>query len=232
MSCRREFLRSIAVGAVAWTGSGLAQATPTGRPRWGIAIDVRLCVGCQSCTVSCALENRVPEGQYRTHAWTWEVKDANGRIGQSPLPQLCNHCEQPPCVEVCPADATFRSPEGVVLIDNDRCLGCGACAQACPYGARYVNAEHGKVDKCNFCLHRVNAGLLPACVDSCVGGARVFGDLDDPHSAVSRLLAANKSQVHVLKPEAGTRPKVFYIGLDQALAAGQARPGLLTPAQA
>lgn len=225
---RRQFLKSIAIGSVAWTGVAGAASKNAAGPRWGMVMDVRRCVSCQACTLSCALENRVPEGKFRTHTWTWEVKSEDGRCGVAPLPQMCNHCEAPPCVEACPAEATFRSPEGVVLVDYERCIGCGMCAQACPYEARYVNEEAGKIDKCNFCMHRVEAGLLPACVESCVGEARVFGDLNDPDSAASRLLAANRDDIRVLKPEAGTRPNVFYIGLTAALSSADKHPGLVS----
>src|SRR3546814_4406200 len=95
------------------------------------------------------------------------------------LPRLCNHCDTPPCVPVCPVQATFQREDGIVLVDNERCVGCGYCVQACPYDARFVNHETKTADKCTFCEHRLEAGLLPACVESCVGGARVIGDLND-----------------------------------------------------
>lgn len=184
-------------------------------PRWGMVIDLRKCIGCQACTVACSLENGVPPDQHRTYVPTYEVDGPRGPL-QAPLPRLCNHCEDPPCLPVCPVDATFKRADGTVLVDADRCVGCGYCVQACPYGARFLNERTGTADKCSFCIQRVDAGLLPACVETCVGGARVFGDLNDPESAVSQLLAENRTQV--LKPEAGTGPQVRYIGLDDALA--------------
>ena len=104
-----------------------------------------------------------------------------------------------------------------MLVDGERCVGCAYCVQACPYDARFVNHATGKADKCTFCSHRVEAGLLPACVETCVGGARIFGDLKNPHSEISKRLKAAGSAVRVLKPEAGTAPSVYYIGLDESL---------------
>jgi tetrathionate reductase subunit B len=111
--------------------------------------------------------------------------------------------------------ATFQRADGIVLVDNTRCVGCGYCVQACPYDARFVNHETGTADKCTFCVHRVDAGLLPACVETCVGSARIFGDLNDPDSAVSRLIRDHAPEP--LKPAAGTNPQVRYIGLDGRL---------------
>jgi tetrathionate reductase subunit B len=148
---------------------------------------------------------------------TYAVTTADGRSGVAMVPRTCNHCEEPPCIPVCPVGATFKRSDGIVLVDAERCVGCAYCTQACPYEARFVNHETGKADKCTFCSHRVEAGLLPACVETCVGGARVFGDLNDGASEISRRLQAAQGRTSVLKPEAGTRPNVFYIGLDHDL---------------
>ena len=112
--------------------------------------------------------------------------------------------------------ATFKREDGIVLVDNERCVGCAYCVQACPYDARFINHETQTADKCTFCEHRPEVGLLPACVESCVGGARIIGDLNDPDSAISRLMAENKADIKVLKPEMKTDPHVYYIGLPDA----------------
>ena len=190
-----------------------------------MVIDLRKCIGCHSCTVSCKFENNIPYGVFRTWVrdkkkgeWS-KIVDDNGkeqyipRVALSYLPRLCNHCDDPPCVEVCPVEATYKREDGLVLIDDEACIGCKYCIQACPYDMRYLNPETQTADKCTFCVHRLEDGLLPACVTSCVGGARVFGDLDDPNSEVSKLI--NSESVKPLFPEYGTEPNVFYISLDE-----------------
>ena len=129
------------------------------------------------------------------------------------VPKLCNQCENPPCVQVCPVGATFRTPDGVVLIDHDYCIGCQYCVQACPYGVRLFNHAHSVTDKCTWCYHRITRGLRPACVEACPVGARIFGDQNDPESPISKFIRENR--VRVLKPEMGTSPNVFYVGLDK-----------------
>jgi Fe-S-cluster-containing dehydrogenase component len=129
------------------------------------------------------------------------------------VPKMCNHCDHPACVQVCPVGATFKAEDGTVLIDHDYCIGCRYCIQACPYGARYFNEEEGVSDKCTWCYHRITKGLKPACVEVCPTGARVFGNLKDPESEISKLILEN--QVQVLKPEMGNKPMCFYIGLDK-----------------
>ena len=180
--------------------------------RYVMAIDVRRCVGCQACTVACAMENRTPLGSQRTFVSDFEVLDGD-RPRKSPVPRLCNHCKRPPCVRACPVQATYQRPDGLVLVDPARCVGCGYCVLNCPYGARFLNHYAKTADKCSLCAHRLDAGLLPACVETCIGKARIMGDANDPDSAVSRLLAEAGPAVRVLKPEAGTEPMVFYLGL-------------------
>lgn len=182
--------------------------------RYGMVIDLRKCVGCNACTVSCKIENNVPDGKYRT--WVKEIeKGTYPQVSRHRLPRLCNHCDHAPCESACPVRATYRTEDGTILIDYDRCIGCKYCMAACPYDARFVNPVRKTAEKCTFCYHRVQMGLLPACVTTCVGGARIFGDLHDPDSLVSRLIANNP--VQVLKPEMNTRPMIYYIGADQAL---------------
>jgi len=129
------------------------------------------------------------------------------------VPKLCNHCTHPACVQVCPTGATFKSEDGVVLIDHTYCIGCQYCVQACPYGARFFNPEKRVTDKCTWCYHRITKGLMPACVEVCPVSARVFGDRNDKESTISKFLADNR--VDVLKPETGNAPNVFYVGIDK-----------------
>ncbi len=182
--------------------------------RFGMVIDLRLCVGCQACTSACKSENRVPKDKFRTYVPEYEL-GSYPSVRKAFLPQLCNHCEAPSCVSVCPTGATFKRTDGIVVVDNTICWGCGYCLNACPYDKRYFNPLTKVADKCTLCAHRVDAGLLPACVESCVGGARIFGDLNDPHSAVSKLL--QNAPASVLNPAQGTKPRVFYIGLSHEI---------------
>lgn len=187
--------------------------------RYAMLIDLKKCVGCQACTIGCSIENQAPIGQFRTTVKQYEVTlDDGGTQAKSVtsfmLPRLCNHCDNPPCVAVCPVQATFQREDGIVMVDNERCVACAYCVQACPYDARFINQETYTADKCTFCAHRIEVGLLPACVETCVGGARVIGDIKDPGSQISQLMAKHRLEIKVLKPEAGTQPHVFYIGLE------------------
>lgn len=217
-SSRRKFLATVAATVttpVADRASAARHArTNRDKPRWVMVVDLRKCIGCQACTVACSTENRVPVGQYRTLVNQYEVEQ-EGKPRSAMLPRLCNHCENPPCIPVCPVQATYQRSDGIVVVDNTRCVGCAYCVQACPYDARFINHETQTADKCTFCVHRVEAGLLPACVETCVGGARIFGDIKDPDSEVSRLIASFDTKG--LKPELKTRPQVYYIGLDNRL---------------
>ena len=211
---RRNFLRvlpAISAGAVMVPAIAAPAATVDGNHRWAMVVDLQKCIGCQACTLACIMENAVPENSFRTLVSTYEVHEG-AHTGTYMLPRLCNHCEEPPCIPVCPVGATFQRADGIVVVDGDRCVGCAYCVQACPYDARFINHDTGKADKCTFCAHRVDAGLLPACVETCVGGARIFGDLNAAGSQVRQLLDQN--QVKVLKPEMGSQPHVFYLGLD------------------
>lgn len=221
---RRDFLNgltALTVGAAGAIAAKPAEAGPIrhggdAKHRYAMVVDVRRCIGCQACTVSCSMENQAPISHFRTVVSQYELKDSDrggASVGVHVLPRLCNHCDDPPCVPVCPVQATFQQLDGKVLVNSDVCVGCGYCVQACPYDARFINPDTNTADKCTFCTHRVDAGLLPACVETCVGGARMFGDILNPDSAVSKLLAGNS--VKVLRPEMSTNPHVFYIGLDE-----------------
>jgi tetrathionate reductase subunit B len=128
------------------------------------------------------------------------------------VPKLCNQCAHPPCVQVCPVGATFQTKDGVVLVDEKRCIGCRYCIQACPYGARYLNPLTKTADKCTFCYHRITKGLLPACVEVCPTEARIFGDLKGKADRLVRFQREN--MISVLKPDLNTEPKALYANLD------------------
>lgn len=180
--------------------------------RWAVVIDPGRCIGCHSCSVACKRENEVPLGVFRT----WVKIVEKGRfphVSRGHLPIQCNQCEDPVCVSVCPVKATYARPDGIVLVDPHRCIGCQYCKAACPYEVRYLDPVRKIIAKCFLCHHRVDAGQDPACVEACPTGARVFGDRNDPGGKVFRLLSDRRSQV--LLPEHGTRPQVFYLGLDQ-----------------
>lgn len=220
---RRQFLAGLitagSVELVDTSASAAINDQPPRRPghtgkRYGMVVDLRKCIGCQACTVSCSFENLPPIGQFRTTVLQYETLNPTASDPQMfMLPRLCNHCDTPPCIPVCPVQATFQREDGIVLIDNETCVGCGYCVQACPYDARFINHETQTADKCTFCEHRLEVGLLPACVESCVGGARIIGDLNDTESQISQILVEYAHDVKVLKPDMETNPHVFYIGL-------------------
>ncbi|MEW6661119.1 MAG: 4Fe-4S dicluster domain-containing protein [Bacillota bacterium] len=162
------------------------------KTKYGMAIDLRKCVGCEACSIACKIENRVNEGKWRTRVWEWDY-GAYPQVSKIKLPTLCNHCQEAPCLEVCPVKANFHSEEGVVLINRDKCIGCGYCIAACPYGARFKDAVTGQADKCTMCYHRVEAGLMPVCVSTCISHARIFGDLDDPQGYLARYIREHQA---------------------------------------
>lgn len=181
--------------------------------KYAMLIDLRKCVGCTSCQISCKMENAAPLGFFRSKV---DIAD----VGEYPrprryfFPKICNQCDNPPCVPPCPVNATFKRDDGVVIIDLKTCIGCGACVEACPYGARFLHPHLKELaDKCDFCSHRLAAGIEePACVRNCMGRARVFGDLNDPKSAISRLMAENKTVTW--HDDYGTKPMVYFIAPD------------------
>lgn len=203
--------------------------------RYGMVIDLGKCIGCHFCTVACKKENRISQGSW-THVDTVGGQQMDTARGEHPnlsmsyFPGLCMHCEDAPCVEVCPTAACYQGENGIVLVDYDKCVGCNYCIVACPYRARYHNKEGsgyfaaerspnetlgyqphqlGVTEKCTLCVHRVEMGKEPACVEVCPVNARYFGDVDDPQSEVSRLIMS-KHGSQLLK-ELGTKPSVYYL---------------------
>lgn len=222
-----------------------ALAKPADQRKWAMVIDVRKCVGCHGCTVACKSENSTPPDLFYRHV----IDKINGKypnLSRSMVPVLCNHCEKPTCISVCPADATHKKSDGIVEVEYEKCIGCGKCVKACPYNARTVDEgayytegtpnleayekrtifeynkawkrEDGsapiyKARKCHFCMHRIENGITPACVSTCIGRATYFGDLNDEQSLVAELVKNNKTVK--LKEKLGTSPVVQYIGLKE-----------------
>lgn len=176
--------------------------------RYAMSIDVNRCIGCQACIVACKTENEVPLGHYRLRMRETVSGKYPQLQGEFRMEQ-CFHCEHAPCITVCATGATYKTKEGIVLVDSQKCTGCKACVVACPYGMRNI-LPAGYVDKCTFCEHRVQEGKVPACVETCPSGARVFGDLNDPSSQVSKSIA-HAVRAEVLKPGTGANPSLFYL---------------------
>jgi Fe-S-cluster-containing dehydrogenase component len=238
MSCldRRELLRALAAGGGVlllgcYPKGKSAGGYDTSKHYWGYAIDTTRCIGCCACMRACRAENDVPRGSYRTWVERYQI-GADGEVAvdvalgdehvfgavERPsvkaffVPKLCNHCEKSVCSQVCPVGATYRTEDGVVLVDRKHCVGCGYCVQACPYGTRFINPVDHTADKCTLCYHRVTRGLQPACVEACPKQARLFGDLKDPRSSINTIL--RQRRYRLLRPDLGTHPKCYYIGLD------------------
>src|SRR5688572_12335886 len=181
--------------------------------RYGFLIDQDTCIGCHACTVACKAEHDVPLGVNRT--WVKYIESGTfPDVSRHFAVMRCNHCENAPCVTICPTGALFHRDNGIVDFDTASCIGCKSCMNACPYDALYIDPADHTAQKCNFCAHRVEVGLQPSCVVVCPTQSIVAGDLDDPSSRISRMIAAN--DVVVRAPEQGTRPKLFYKGADPA----------------
>jgi Fe-S-cluster-containing dehydrogenase component len=241
---RRNFLKLAVFGAATATGLRLAKRATasdvqgSSPHRWAMVIDQDKCIGCGYCTLACRANNDIPP------EISWNRVFESGKIGDQKvyLPRPCMQCEHAPCVEVCPVKASYHRPDGIVMMDYDRCIGCRYCEVACPYGARAFNWEEftgdnpavpewgepeverrprGVVEKCSFCYQRIDRGLAlgltpgvdeeatPACVVACQVRARVFGDLNDPNSNVSQLIAQNP--YYQLRDDLGTHPRVYYL---------------------
>ncbi len=210
--------------------------------RWAFVVDTRKCVGCGMCVKACKMENEVPFDADVSRTWVERyvvLKDGDvlidspkearyGYTKNDPMgreikedeiakgffvPKLCNQCEKPSCVQVCPVGATYKTEDGVVLVDRTWCIGCGYCIMNCPYQARFFHPVYNTAEKCTFCYHRITKGMKPACVQACAFGVRKIGMLNDPNSEVFQIVM--NERVMVLKPETGNEPNVFYIGLDK-----------------
>jgi molybdopterin-containing oxidoreductase family iron-sulfur binding subunit len=201
--------------------------------KYGMVFDLRRCIGCNACVVACKQENTLPDGVFFTRTLS-EQYGVYPNVNRVYIPTLCNHCENAPCEKVCPSGATYTREDGIVMVDNDKCIGCNSCAVACPYDQRsvitadsleeglfgdgqltpfeeqgYDRFTPGTVTKCDFCSGRVDAGLEPACVVTCPTDARIFGDLDDPESKPSKILKERGGKRPL--EEKKTKPKVFYV---------------------
>ena len=181
--------------------------------KYGFIIDNRKCIGCHACTTACKSEHDVAVGVNRTYVKQVEKGEFpdTRRIFSV---MRCNHCTDAPCVEICPTEALFTREDGIIDFDNNRCIGCKSCMQACPYDALYIDPDTHTAAKCNYCAHRVDVGREPACVTVCPEHAIIAGDMENPHTEISQLLA--RQQVKVRKPEKGTNPNLFYIDGDDA----------------
>jgi len=211
------------------------------KTRWVFLVDTNKCVGCGLCVKACKKENEVPYDTPVSRTWVERyviMKNGKAHIDSpqagrdgftSPkirdkeinpaeiakgffVPKLCNQCKQAACVQVCPVGATYQTPEGVVLIDRTWCIGCGYCVMACPYGMRFFHPVHKVAEKCTFCYHRISKGMKTACIQACPFGARNIGNLKNPNDPVTKIIMTER--VSVLKDEYGTKPQVFYLGLD------------------
>ena len=238
---RRAFLRTCGIAAPVLLGVLKAPSDLLGQESdpeeiiYAMGVDIQKCIGCARCVVACKTENDVPAEEHFFNTWIEQylilasgeviVESPNGGIDGWPdlpsdseilktffVPKLCNHCENAPCVQVCPVGATFTSPDGVVLVDKDYCIGCRYCVQACPYGARWIDPVEHVAGKCTFCYHRLKEGLLPACVEVCPTGARIFGELGNRANPLERFRRFN--DIQVLKAHLNTEPKVYYAHLD------------------
>ena len=176
--------------------------------KYAMILDSSKCINCRACVVACQQENGVPYGDARN--WVKQGFDNTPSLVHF-QPGNCMHCDEPMCVTACPTGATWKDEaDGIVKVDPARCIGCGSCIKACPYGARYRDDALGVVDKCNYCTRLREMGQEPACVAVCPTRVRIFGDLDDPGSEISKTAKANKL-VRVTAPNTDTRPDLFYI---------------------
>ncbi len=181
--------------------------------RMGFLLDSDSCIGCHACTIACKSEHDVPLGVNRT--WVKYIETGSfPNVARKFNVMRCNQCDDAPCMKICPTSALYRADNGVVDFQDDNCIGCKSCMNACPYDALYINPETMTAHKCNMCNHRLEVGLLPSCQIVCPTEAIKIGDLDDPFSEISRIIA--RDDVAVRAPEQNTKPKVYYRGADQA----------------
>jgi DMSO reductase iron-sulfur subunit len=178
------------------------------KPKWAMLIDASKCVGCYACRIACQNQNELKIKEYYNRIHEQE----SGKFPNFTrrfLPVQCQHCDNPPCVRVCPTGASYKRKDGVVIVDKKRCIGCKFCILSCPYKARIINEEKGYIHKCSFCIEFVEQGKTPACVTTCMMGVRVFGDLNNPESEISRLII--KKKPGKLGADLNTKPSIFYI---------------------
>jgi len=220
---RRNFVQKVVGGATVAAAVAVNAALPSAlqpidkakkSKNYGMLIDTHRCIGCHTCSVACKSEFDVPLGV--TRSWVeYTEKGTYPNASRHFLPRLCNHCRHPQCVTVCPTGATYRrEQDGIVVVDTGLCIGCKYCIQSCSYDVRVLNPVTRIADKCDFCIHRVSKGLVPSCVNACVGGARIFGDVSDPTSEIAQRMATNPTTV--LRPGKGTEPNVYYIEADHS----------------
>ena len=175
--------------------------------KYGIVINTAKCIDCKACLIACKVENNVPEGFWRN--WIRPLWNIDNNRKAEFQPGQCMQCDSPSCVAACPVNATYKQADGLVVIDPKKCVGCGNCVTGCPYGARYRNPTTRVADKCDFCSQRLAVAEEPACVVTCPTKARIFGDLNDPGSEVSRLVS-KENLVRVTAPHVDTRPNIYY----------------------
>lgn len=179
--------------------------------RYGMVTDLRMCVACHACTVACNAEWDVPAGQARTEVRTTPVAGTFPSLTSSVFVAQCNQCDRPPCVDACPSGATHRTASGIVSVDKKLCIGCGFCVDACPYDARHLDRVTKKVDKCDFCLSRIERGQEPVCVATCTAHAKYFGDLEDRGGIVSRMVYEDGAR-RIETGAVAVGPNVYYAG--------------------
>ena len=185
------------------------------KKQYALVFDLRRCIGCRTCVIACRVENKL-DGEY---SWM-SLPTGSGTLADLPQgkfpnlslywqPATCMHCQKPSCLEACPDNAIYKRPDGIVLIDREKCTGCQLCLPACPYGVIQFNNQEKVAEKCTLCSHRIEQGLLPFCAKECIWGAIHFGDINDTQSGVSRLVSSRKG--YVLKPEEGAQPSNRYL---------------------
>ncbi len=175
-----------------------------------IIVDLDRCIGCYSCEVACKNENHIDLGVQYNKVFTIGPTGKFPDLEMYYMPAMCQSCENPPCVSVCPTGASYIDKDGVILIDSKKCIACMSCISACPYGARKYNSKREYVEKCTMCSHLLNAGDKPACVKACCSKARIIGDVNDPNSEVSKKIAKAGKAAHSL-PDEGNKPATRYI---------------------
>ena len=220
MNNRRLFLKNGLVAMVGTAAISTGAQAQFGKksPKWGMIIDLNRCCGCQACVVACKVQNRTARDEFNTRVLTLEDGvGAAARVVFTPV--QCNQCEDPPCVKACSANATFKLANGIVVTDWDKCVPLGSCVSACPYEARFLDKSHGhKVDKCDFCVDRLEKGLLPACVEACDSKARIFGDFNSPEGEFAEYL--NKAGLKSRKAALGIKTSVLYVPNRKSKAGG------------